>query len=95
MKKNLARVSPLKAGIVFGVFNAGFALVLVPFMMLPTVLSLGGDGGIFAALGIGFAILAPVIYGAMGFLMGAVMAFIYNLVAKFTGGFEIELEDVA
>ena len=37
-----------------------------------------------------FGILAPVIYGAMGFVFGAIGAWIYNLVAKWLGGIEIQ-----
>ena len=42
--------------------------------------------------GTGFAILAPFLYAAMGFVFGAIGAFIYNLVAKWIGGIEVEVE---
>lgn len=32
------------------------------------------------------------LYGVMGFVFGAIGALIYNLVAKWVGGFELELE---
>jgi hypothetical protein len=34
----------------------------------------------------------PVFYGAMGFVFGAIGALLYNLLAKWVGGFEFELE---
>jgi len=40
------------------------------------------------------AILAPVIYGAMGFVIGALTAWIYNLVARRIGGIQLELKPV-
>ena len=43
------------------------------------------------AIGLAFAILAPLIYGATGFVFGALGALLYNLIAKWVGGFEIEL----
>ncbi len=36
--------------------------------------------------------LLPVIYGIIGFIMGAFIAFVYNLVAKWIGGLKIDLK---
>ena len=41
------------------------------------------------------AILAPIFYAAMGFVMGAITALVYNLAAKWMGGIEIQLEPAA
>lgn len=56
--------------------------------------SLAGAGkspfaGIF---GMVFAILMPVLYGVLGFIAGAIGALLYNLFAKWVGGFEVEVE---
>ncbi len=45
--------------------------------------------------GLGFAIAAPFIYGIMGFVMGAIGALVYNLIAGWIGGIEIELQVVS
>jgi hypothetical protein len=45
-----------------------------------------------AGFGMGFAVMAPFLYGAMGALGGALMAFAYNLSAAAFGGIELELE---
>jgi hypothetical protein len=37
-------------------------------------------------------LLHPFIYGAMGFITGAIGALIYNLIARWIGGIEIELQ---
>jgi len=39
-------------------------------------------------------VLAPVLYGVLGALVNALMAWIYNRVAARLGGIEIEIEDV-
>jgi hypothetical protein len=39
-----------------------------------------------------FSFLAPVFYGVLGFLLGILAAWIYNVVAKWTGGIEFEVE---
>ena len=36
----------------------------------------------------------PLLYGGMGFAMGALMAWLYNLVARRIGGLEIDIEFV-
>ena len=38
-------------------------------------------------------ILAPILYGVLGALVNALMAWIYNIVAERLGGIEITLED--
>ena len=42
--------------------------------------------------GVGAIIIAPILGAIFGFIMGAIVAFLYNLVAKWVGGIEIELE---
>jgi hypothetical protein len=34
----------------------------------------------------------PIIYAIMGFIMGVIGAWLYNLIAKWVGGVQIELE---
>lgn len=80
-------------GIIYGCLG----LLVVPFFLLVGFGSLlRGGSNSFAGLALlPFAILAPIIYGAMGLVMGAVMAWIYNLAARRAGGIELELKTVA
>ena len=41
---------------------------------------------------LGFGIFMPVLYGVMGFIFGVLMAVVYNLVARWIGGIEVEVE---
>jgi hypothetical protein len=41
------------------------------------------------------AVILPVFYGVMGFVFGALGAFLYNLMAKWMGGIQLELQAVA
>lgn len=43
-------------------------------------------------LGILFLILAPVLYGIIGFIAGALSALVYNLLARLVGGIGITIE---
>ena len=101
MNRKLKRIAPVQLGIVAGVFYALMALILVPFFLLAAVASVfaphpEGSGSMQAGIGIGlglvFAVLAPILYGAMGFIFGALAGLVYNLVAKWTGGIEFEVE---
>jgi uncharacterized protein YqgC (DUF456 family) len=94
-------VAPLQLGIVAGIFYALFSLIIVPFFLLVAVVSAfmphnQQSGALQAGMGIGlgllFAVLAPVLYGAMGFIFGALGALLYNLIAGWTGGIEFEVE---
>ena len=63
--------------------------------MLGGMASEGMDGaGIAAGFGAMAIIIFPLIYGAMGFVMGLIGAALYNLVAKMIGGIKIQLDDV-
>jgi hypothetical protein len=95
MKKQLTYIAPLKAGIIFGILYGILALILVPFFLVAALL--GGKTGnpLPAVFGAGFAIMLPVIYAVMGFIGGIIVAALYNLVAKWTGGFEVEVRDLA
>ena len=78
-------------GLVYGCMG----LIFVPFFLLIGLVgSFAGQSktpfaGIF---GVVFAVLMPIMYGAMGFVTGALGAFLYNLFAKWVGGFELEME---
>jgi len=43
------------------------------------------------SLGIGGVIYLIITWAIMGFIFGAIFAFMYNLIAKWTGGVDIEL----
>jgi hypothetical protein len=79
-------------------------LISIPyglFIMVFGVAMMGtGEKAGFAAGGgsIVFGLLVmiglPIFYGIMGFIMGAISAFVYNIFAGMVGGVEIEVENV-
>jgi len=79
-------------GLVYGCLG----LIFIPFFLI------AGLAGTFAnhdksfplagVVGLVIAILMPLIYGGMGFVFGAIGALIYNAVAKWVGGLELEIE---
>jgi hypothetical protein len=80
---------------IMGLLYGCMGLIFAPIFLLAGLLgSLAGqDKTPFAGIfGVVFAILMPVLYGVMGFIMGAIGALLYNLIAKWVGGFELEME---
>jgi len=69
----------------------GGALYALFFLAGGAALMAQGDkeGIAGIAVGAGAIICFPLVYGAMGFVLGALMAFIYNLGVSFVGGFEL------
>jgi len=88
-------VGVLSVAKIMGLIQAYLGLLFAPLFLLIGLLgSLAGQqktpfAGIF---GVVFAILMPVLYGGIGFIMGAISALLYNLFAKWVGGFELELD---
>jgi hypothetical protein len=93
-------VGVLSVAKIMGLLYGGLGLLFVPFFLLAA--AIGGSAasqqksplpGIFGVgLGVGLAIMMPIFYGAMGFLFGAIGAFLYNVIAKWIGGFELDME---
>ena len=52
-------------------------------------------GAAIAGISLVFVVLLPVLYGVMGFVFGIIGAAFYNLVARWVGGFEVEIKEVA
>ena len=102
MTRRLKRITPLQAGKVVGLLYACLGLIIVPFFLLMALVGAfaqpnesGAAGGAIAAgVMIVMALLAPVMYGAMGFVIGILSAALYNLIARWVGGIEFEVEDV-
>ena len=97
----LKRVGPLSCAKVMGIVYAALGLIVGFFVSIAAVfgVALGSAAGdepgaalIGLLFGVGAIIALPVFYGLLGFVCGAVVAALYNLVARLTGGIELELE---
>ncbi len=87
-----------------GILYACMGLIFIPFFVLAgfagafaqhaqqTQNVAGPPAALMAGMMLGFGIFMPVIYGVMGFIFGILMAVIYNLVARWIGGIEVEVE---
>ncbi|MDK2907911.1 MAG: hypothetical protein PWQ87_369 [Candidatus Woesearchaeota archaeon] len=69
-------------GLIWGIFAA----------ITGTSFAVLGGLGFMAGLGLWSIIVFPIIYALIGFIGGVIGAFLYNLVAGWIGGIEIELK---
>ena len=91
----LKSVGVMSVAKIMGLVYGCMGLIFAPFFLIFGLLaSIGGQGKMpFAGVfGVMFAVLMPVLYGVTGFVTGALGAFLYNLFAKWVGGFELEME---
>lgn len=91
---------------VSGLIYGAIGLLIVPILLVVGLASSMAvkqaqqttGANIPAAMGPVFAILmaiaAPIFYGLIGFVTGAISALIYNLIAGWVGGIEMELDIV-
>ncbi len=104
MKRTIKRIAPLQTGKMLGVLYACLGLIFLPIFMLAgaagafaqhaqgTEGSSTAPAAAVAGMMFGMGVLMPVIYGVMGFIIGVIGAAIYNLVARWIGGIELEVE---
>ena len=88
-------VGVLSVAKIMGLMYGCMGLIFAPLFLLVGLLGslVGSEKTPFAGIfGVVFAILMPVIYGVLGFVMGAIGGLLYNLFAKWVGGFEVEVE---
>ena len=84
----IKRFSIGQAAKFMGVLYLLFGLLFVPFFLLIGMFAPDGQG----AFGTMFALAMPVMYACMGVVGGAIGAALYNLVAGWVGGIEVELD---
>lgn len=102
MKKyRIMQIPPMRFGIVLGLINGFIGLIVAPVLLLTlgaaaTVADLNyapkllGIPWLFAGAA---SLFMPLIHAVGGFLVGVLLAMVYNLASRWTGGIEIVLDD--
>ncbi|MGB6775551.1 MAG: hypothetical protein WBD25_19760 [Terriglobales bacterium] len=95
---SLRSVDVMSCAKVMGAIYGCLALIVLPPLVLLSGLSFLLHGpnpqphrGLWLVLP---AILAPILYGLIGFFMGALTAWVYNFAARQIGGIQLELRPV-
>ena len=80
------------SGLLYGALALLFVPILIVMAVVMIVIPKTTPDQPPAVLFLVFAIGAPFVYAAMGFITGAAAAFFYNLVASWIGGLEMHFE---
>jgi len=94
----LKRIDVVSAAKIGGILYAAMGLILGGLVSLfgffGALLNAGQSGGTLLGLffGVASVITLPLFYGAMGVVVSALSALLYNVVAGRVGGLQIELE---
>src|SRR5262249_35967573 len=99
--RRIKRVAPLQAGKMLAALYGCMWLIFLPLLLLAGVLGTfvpqaqstqGTPAAFIGAVFLGMGIFFPIIYAVMGFIVGVIGAAIYNLLAGWIGGIEVEVE---
>ena len=89
MVHRIRRIDPFSAAKVCAVLYFLGGLIAVPIFLIVGMMAPEAGGERF---GLVFAIVIRVVYAVMGFIFTLIACAIYNLVAGWVGGIEMELE---
>lgn len=91
--KTITQISQKSLANLFGIFGIFYGLIIGLFLALFSGIGSSLVGTSIPGLGILSMVIAPVAYGAVGYVSGHLGASIYNkIIAPKLGGIEIELE---
>lgn len=90
MRKRITRIAPVQLGKVFAVLYALFSIPVALIMAAAATFSPGEQ-----SMPLAMILAIPVLYVVFGFVFTAIAGWIYNVVAKWTGGVEYEALEVS
>jgi hypothetical protein len=88
----IKRFSIGQAAKFLGVLYLLFGLLFIPFFLVIGMMAPRDESGFAFFGGTMMAVAMPVLYGIFGVIGGAIGAALYNLVAGWVGGIEVEIE---
>jgi hypothetical protein len=89
MRQQLVRLSPVQTAKVIASLYGLMGFIFIPFVYYAM-----GFGPSANRPGAWFLIVAPLAYACFGFVFVAIACLLYNFVATFTGGIEVDLAPV-
>jgi len=84
----IKKVNVLKMGFIMAVV---YGILSVVIFLIIGVFGLAIQG---QSLGLLLMVFMPVIYAIVGFIGGIIMGALYNIVSKWLGGIEVEVEEI-
>lgn len=87
MKKTVSRIGVFSFAKVYCIITAIFGFIVGVILSIAAFYN-----GFQYGWEVFSFIIAPILYGIMGFIIGAFSAWLYNIVAKKVGGVEVEFK---
>jgi hypothetical protein len=87
-------VGVLSVAKIMGLIYGTLGVIVLPFFVLVSALGMaaGGKHALFSGVaGLVLAVMMPVFYAGLGFIIGALGGALYNLFAKWVGGIEVNV----
>jgi len=91
MTQQIRRIDPVSAAKVCAVLYGLMGLIFIPFVLVIRSFTPADQVASGFGFGLGFAIAMPIVYAIIGFIFTLISAAVYNLIAGWVGGIEIEL----
>ena len=93
----IKRIGPLSCAKLSGLLYAVIGLLIGGVFSMAAMAGAfasetAGAAGIGAIMGVGAVIVFPILYGLMGFVATLIAAWLYNVLAGFVGGIEIDTQ---
>lgn len=88
-------VGVLSCAKIMGAIQAAIGLIFMPFFLLAGLVGALANPGTERVSSVVFAVFAvflPLFCGVFGFLMGALAAWVYNLISEWMGGIQLEFQ---
>lgn len=89
MKVEIRRIGVLRTGVILAALYGFMAIIMVPIMIIAA--SVAARQGKESPEPFGMLCML-ILYPLMGFIFGIIMAALYNLVVKATGGMQMEMD---
>ena len=93
----IKRIGPMSVGKIAGTLYAVIGLLIGAVFSLiamagSAMADTSGGAGVGALLGVGAIVIFPILYGGLGFVFTMIAAVLYNVVAGWVGGVEVDLQ---
>src|SRR5262245_38818929 len=97
MEMVIKRIGPVSVGKVAGTLYTVMGLLIGAVVSLIAMAGgmasdSSGAAGFGALIGVGAIVVFPILYGCLGFLFTMLFAALYNVIAGWVGGVEVDLQ---
>jgi hypothetical protein len=95
VRYRVTRVDPFQVAKVMGVLYIVMGLVFAAlFFMVSKLIPTEAENAVGFPFSSGLMLVLPIFYGVIGFIATLIGAALYNMVAGFVGGIDVELDGV-